>query len=202
MKEILIIAIIWGNVFIANAALPPMPREKPPHRAHRQPLPKPHPRHDDDKVLAGGILHALGAVAGLVDHTVNGPETVVVQQPTTVVASQPVVVQQPTTVVAPQPIIKQQPTAVVAAQPAVVQQATVVENQSFVQQQVATAAGPVIVPANNVVLRPVAPVQPVMTVATPGEPALETVYIPATYVPPQSCLVKPVVIPMRPLRPW
>lgn len=141
MKQIIVIAIVACNVLTANAAWQPRHLVRPARRVHRQPPPSPHPKHDDEKALAGGVLQDAGAVTGLVEHAVNSPETGV----------------------APQPVV---------------------------------------VPANNIVLRPVGESQPVMTVATPGEPALETVYIPATYVPPPPCVVKPVVIPICPLRPW
>lgn len=70
-----------------------------------------HQSHHD---LAGGILHAVGAMIGLVDHAIYGYDAVVVSEPA------PVVVQQTTPVVVakPVPAVVQQPAPVVVARPA------------------------------------------------------------------------------------
>lgn len=141
-------------IFVAEA------KPKPPHRPDRSKREK--------AELAAGILHAAGSTISLVDHALNGPSTVVVQQPATVIQQ-------------PAPIV-------VTPAPVVVQSGPVVVKKTIPRHDVR----PAVVAHRSVVVAP----------SVPGEPILETVVVPPTYIPPPLHRREVIVIPPAPPPHW
>ena len=92
MKTIPLIILILACAAQAFAQPPPrcgraFDRPPPPPREHR---PADRGRDKPDKV--GGILHAVGATIGLIDHVINKPQPVIVNAQVPVAVAAPVVV--------------------------------------------------------------------------------------------------------------
>lgn len=92
MKTIPLIILIFACAAQAFAQPPPrrgrtFDRPPPPPREHR---PADRGRDKPDKV--GGILHAVGATIGLIDHVINKPQPVIVNAQVPVAVAAPVVV--------------------------------------------------------------------------------------------------------------
>ena len=124
-KKVMTLAVMCVAAASLMAA-PPPPRGGGHHGRHDN-------RHHDKHMMAGGILHAVGAVVGLIDHTVNKPEVVVAQPVTPVVVSEPapvVVHSAPAVVAKPAPVVVHSAPVVVAEPaPVVVHSAPVVVNR-------------------------------------------------------------------------